>query len=229
MGREKKNVLEIERVRKAKHNLSILFNELERLYGWTQGDVARKMWAKKMDSDEKEASLEDIANIRSALTNYLSFKKENGDYKYTISIKKAQEICEAINKYPNVFPGHAGADFRWQWLAGIDDIPTYYEEYHGGYLKDLQDAEVLTRERWEESPRQLLAYALDQHGFELVSNIDPSSLIPGWYSSYDVRSDDGILFSLSPAEMSALEEELRSYASYLVTRELQRHNKSTQH
>lgn len=190
-------------------------------------DKAIRQYAEKYKINWEDAE-PDVNAIRQNLSKYKNTKKlnSNGNYHYQFSEDAAIEICDAINKYSAESAIHAGTDYRWEWLAGLDDIPTYYEEYHGGYLKDLQKDDDRIRRTWGAAPLSLLEYAADQLGFKLVSDIDSSKLAFGQISYYHLRSSDGVAFEISRSEMAELENNLRTYASFLISNEIQKHKKA---
>lgn len=164
-----------------------------------------------------------------------------------LSQETARLFCNSFNKYENDSIIHKGTDIRWQWLAGLDDeLPTYKQAFHEGYLKDLEGNEEELKKRinksWEENPQDLIEAALYNNGFTLVRvlspqkctqsfNLQEAELLKELAAQYEIKNGEDQSFILSTEEMERIEDEIRSFVSYLVEKELnkQDHQKNARH
>ena len=217
---------EKDRQTMAKDRLKKLCEELRKKYNISQGDIARKIYSYLTGTPVDKS--DPCSDIRQDLSKYKNTTnlRENGDYHYPFSVDSAKLICNAINKYPIDSEIHAGADIRWQWLSAVsldeNEPSTYIEKEKEELRKEIVEEGVQLRRAWEEAPFRLLEESLDKHVLILEANIDPAAQISGMISEYNIKGSNGVLFTLPAKDVVGLENELRSYADYLISRELQK-------
>lgn len=197
---------EINRRKKAQKRLMELTSELS-ANGLSNRSLVKKMYP---DLDPEDFRFQNA---------YTTFnKKKNGTGNYVIDENYAKLICEAIKNHRKNPHIPYSTDIRWQWLAGYDDIKTYGEK-KDAQARLVEYGENERLQLMEEAPYRMIEYAINMMGCELLDKTGPGSEAAPEYHLIIPREKDVIL---SRGTLESMENDLRTFASVLVSGELQR-------
>lgn len=204
MARKPKGKYEDERAKKAQTRLKELADELASK-GLSNRALVRRMYP---DLEEYQ--------FQNACTTFN--KKKNGTGNYVIDEDYARLICDAIKDHRRNPPIPYSTDVRWQWLAGYDDIKTYEEE-KGEFSQLITAGENERLLIMEEAPYRMIEYAASMFGCEILDKTGPSvEASPEYHLKIPGEKD----YILSRGTLEALEEDLRTYAMFIVSKEVER-------
>ena len=232
--RGRKPLSEKEKTRQAesKRRFSVLLEEIKEERGITQNDLVRMMAGIPNEIVSKSPQKVELYTNPSDVQALSKMKNPNNSVAFTK--ERAQKICEAINGH-SVWDGiYETTDYRWQWLAALDDKK--HPSIDVMSITELMEDDDLWNQAALVDPLNdllrhyelLLISALItvNKDWKLAENIrrdsDKRTQICTHYNVIDREKNK--LFEISIEEMDSLKDEIESFAEYKIFELIKKHD-----
>lgn len=236
-GRKKKNDEEKQRELLAKNRLRELIDEIKKDKGINQRELVRLMSGRPSGNSLNSEDPLGYITDDSAAQRLNHMKNPNNPTAFTV--ESAQKICEAVNGH-SIWDGiYDPSDYRWQWLAGLDDekhpdwgdpmsLDELMKDEELWYQACIADPEHKLIEHYE----LLLINALMawQDNCVLARNMEEDTIKrTKRCRSYSVHTADNRegpeLFNIGLEEMDSLRSEVESFIRFKIGEMIKRHEK----
>ena len=236
-GRKPMSEEEKSRQLQAKKNLSILLKEIKDERGITQSELVRMMYGMPRDTPGKSERYLGMITDLSDVQALNQMKNPNSSRSFTVD--RAQKICEAVNGH-SVWDGiYEPTDYRWQWLAALDDKkhPDTPELMNIDEL--MKDDDLWLQACLADPESDLIEHYVfllmnsimaSREGFFFGQRMERDTLerttVCTAYTAHSVDNPRGpVFFTMEVQEKNALVDEIESFIEFKIGELIKKHEK----